>query len=220
MVSQYLVTGAGTAYYEFLHVQMLAIMVVLAYGSVAIVTSDYRAGGLAFYLSKPISKVQYIIGKALSLASLVAVLTLLPALVLFAEYGFFARSLDYWWDNPRILISIIGFSLLLMTVLSLLAFALGVVCRRAAPLLLAWCGVFLILPVVAALLREIFDKENAFLLFNLWRSLAVVGEAMFGVPVRESRQEHVGWAVAVLVAVSLASSLILLWKVRPVEIVE
>lgn len=218
-LDRYLVTGDGNAYREFLTMQSRAVILLLAYAGVVLVGSDFRMGGISFYLSKPIGKLQYVFGKLLALWTIVGVLTLVPALVLFAEYGLFSDSIRYWSENPRIFVGIVGYSLLLMIVPSFLLLAVGAVCRRAAPLVMVWLTLFLVLPALGELLRTIFDSRG-WRLINLWQTMRMLGELAFGVIRFQSERGYVGAAAVILLAVCGLSIAVLSWRLRAVEVVE
>lgn len=218
-MERFLVTGTGDAYRDFLNGQSQAVMILLAYAGVVLIGSDFHLGGLAFYLSRPISKTQYLLGKAMTLWVLICMLTLVPALILFAAYGLFSNSLDYWWDNPRIVVGIVGYSLVVMSTLSLLTMSIAAVCRRSASFVTVWIAIFLLLSVISELLRRVFDSPH-WRLLNLWRSIRMLGDLCFGNVTFSGEWSHTHFAAAIVVAVSLVAWMILVRKVQPVEIVQ
>lgn len=215
-IDQFRVTGDGRAYINFLSTQSRAVVILLAYAGVALVVSDFRAGGISFYLSKPISKYHYIFGKTITLWIIIGLLTLGPGLFLFAAYGFLSNSMDYFIDNPRVVLGIVGYSVVIMTVPSLLLLAVGSVCRSGAPLLMVWCGVFLVIPAFAWLLRVVFETKR-WLLIDLWRNMLVVGKYLFGA---DPYSSETTWALLVIAWVCAVSIGTLRWRLRAVEIIE
>ena len=215
----YLPTGTGSAYRDFLFGQSLAVMLVLAYAGVVLITSDHRLGGLAFYLARPIDKFHYIAGKALALWFLVGLMTVAPGLLLFAEYGLFSQSVSYWLENPRIAVGIVGYGALIMAVPSLLLMALATVCRRAAPLMMVWSAIFVVAPAVSELLRVIFDERD-WRLLDLMRSLRMIGELCFGAVRYTSEEAYLGWAAVVVTGVFVGSVAVLFWRLRAVDVVK
>ena len=84
--------GNGETYRNFFWYQSYIILIVLALGGSMLVGNDIRHGSMAFYLSKPIRPWHYLLGKCLAAGAFINMLTTLPALVLFVEFGF----LDGW----------------------------------------------------------------------------------------------------------------------------
>ena len=73
--------GNGETYRNFFWYQSTIILVVLALGGSMLVGNDIRHGSLAFYLSKPIRRWHYLLGKCLAAAVFINMLTTLPALL-------------------------------------------------------------------------------------------------------------------------------------------
>lgn len=217
-IDSYQVTGTGDAYRIFLEGQARAVLILMAYAGVVLVTADFRSGGIAFYLTKPVDRLEYILGKALALWILVGMLTLVPAVVLYLEYGFFSNSIQYWIDNPRVLWGIFGYSMLIMLVPSILLLAVGAACRRAAPFLMVWCAIFLILPAFGGLLARVFNHK-AWLLVNQWRNLWLLGQFFFG-----SRDpnfdNNIIFAGLLIMALLVGCMVALRRMLRAVEVVE
>src|SRR5262245_4243586 len=79
--------GSGETYRTFLHYQGYIVMVVLALAGSILIGNDLRFGSLAFYLAKPLSGWHYLGGKALAVAACINLLTTLPALALYLQFG-------------------------------------------------------------------------------------------------------------------------------------
>lgn len=218
-MDQFRVTGNGEAYRDFIRMQAWSAMVTLAYAGALVVMSDYRAGGVAFYLSKPIAKRDYILGKLLTLSIVLGLLTMVPGLLLFLEYGFFSQSLQYFADNWLIARGIVGYSLVLMLVPPLVLLAVAALLRRTAPVLLVWCAVFLLLPTVGEVLWGVF-KNRAWRLLSLWQDLRIVGDQCFGSVRFRSEEPYVGWAIVVVLGLVAFSVIVLERRLNAVEAVQ
>lgn len=218
VVDRFQVTGNGEGYYSFLVQQSNAVIVMLAYASSVMVAADYSAGGIVFYLSKPIGKLHWIIGKALSLMTVVSFQTLIPALILFVECGVYSPDmLDYWTENRGIALSIIGYSAVIMLVFSFLALAVGVVCQRTAPLVMVWGAIVLVLPAFAEMLRAILDNPD-WMLVHIPRNCRLMGRWFFGT-LNQEHAQHLYFVIAILLACTVGSIFVLLRRLRPVEVV-
>jgi hypothetical protein len=79
--------GSGETYRNFFSFQGYMVMIVLALTGSVLIGDDLRYGSLPFYLSKPLSSWHYLLGKGLAVAVFVNLITTLPALALFVEYG-------------------------------------------------------------------------------------------------------------------------------------
>jgi ABC-type transport system involved in multi-copper enzyme maturation permease subunit len=211
-------TGAGKTYRDFMERQGTVTMVMLAFAGELLVGSDYRQGGLTFYLARRVARRHYVLGKLLGIALLVELTTTVPALILYLQYGVLGDSLSYFRENPRILMGILGYGLVLAVTLSLLLFALAAWLQRTVPLVMAWACIFALLPAFARILRSVYD-EPRWLLLNLWRDLRLLGTWCFGALDAKREEPLLGGAVAVVVIVCVVSAVAIIPRVRAVKVV-
>lgn len=212
------VTGTGETYRDFMFAQGTVTMLLLAFAGATIVGDDLRQGGLTFYLSRRISRWHYVVGKLLAIGLLVSLTTTLPALILFVEYGLLTDSTTYFTENLGILRGILGYGLALALTLSLLLFALTSWLQKTVPLVMAWACVFILLPALALLLREVYDDRNWQLLM-LWRDLRLIGTWCFGGIDSGNELAQINPALAIVAGVWVASSLVIATQVRAVKVV-
>ena len=212
------VTGSGKAYMEFLLRQTEGVYITLAYASAVLLASDFQAGGINFYLSKPIGRVQYLLGKLLALFVVVGIQTLLPALALFVEAALYAENFTYVEDHTHVLIGIFAYSAVIMVVPSLLGLAIAVTLRKTAPIIVVWIGFLFIIPAFGLLLRAVFNNIN-WMMVGLRYDLQVIGRALFGIlsPAGETRLPYV---LAIMIALSVLSIALVLRQLKPVEVVQ
>ncbi len=213
------VTGSGDAYLDFMFFQGTVTMLLMAFAGSQLVGADYRQGGLTFYLSKRIAPRHYCAGKVLAIASLVAMITMIPALVLYAEYGLLTDSLGYFRENYRILFGILGYGSLMALVLALLVAAIASWVPRTVPLVMTWTCIFVLIPLLSENLQYVTDNPR-WVLINLWRDLRILGRWCFDSlrPVEE--ESHLAyWAAYIVPAVCVLCLIALARRVRAVEVV-
>jgi hypothetical protein len=212
-------TGTGEAYHRFMFFQGAVTMLLLAFAGSMLIGSDYQQGGLMFYLSRSIGRRHYIVGKLLAIASVVLLITTLPAVVLYLEYGLFSNSLDYFRENPRILAGILGYGAVMAITLSVLLAAIASWIPSTVPLVMTWSCIFVLLPVLADVMEHVSD-DHRWLLLDLWRDLRLLGRWCFG-SIRERRNEDelIVWAACIVLGVCVFASLAFLRRVRAVEVV-
>lgn len=213
----YRVTGTGDAFADFMHAQAGITVLLLAFAGSTLIGSDYRQGGMVFYLSRSIGKTQYIVGKILTIATLVLLITMLPALVLYAQYGVLSSSLDYFIDHWRIGIGIIGYGLVLAFFQAVLLCAIAAWIPRTVPLVMTWLGMFTLLGILAHVLHDIHDNSH-WLLLSLWEDMLHLGQWCFGA-YSADRTPSVGETAAVLCGISAVCLLLIVRRVRAVEVV-
>jgi ABC-2 type transport system permease protein len=212
-------TGTGEAYHRFMEAQGIVTMLLLAFAGSLLIGRDYQQGGLMFYLSRPIGRRHYVIGKLLAIGSVVLLITTFPALILYFEYGVFSNSLSYFRENPRILAGILGYGGLMAITLSLLLAGIASWVPRTVPLVMSWSCIFLLVPALSDVMEHVSDN-NHWLLLNIWNDLQLLGRWCFG-SIRNQRHEDelIGWAGWIVLGVCTLSALAFLRRVRAVEIV-
>jgi ABC-2 type transport system permease protein len=213
----YQVTGTGKAYLDFMFAQASITALLLAFAGSLLIGGDYRQGGMIFYLSRSIARRHYVVGKLATIGSIVALITVLPAMVLFVQYGLLSNSFDYFRTEWRIFVGICGYGAILILVQSLLLFAIAAWVPRTVPLVMTWLGVFVLLKGLGDALRAIQDNRN-WLLLGLWDDMRRLGQWCFGAydSARTPAAEHCAYVLAAVCVVALG---LILYRVRAIEVV-
>lgn len=212
------VSGTGETYRDFMFAQGTVTMLLLAFAGETLVGADYRRGGLTFYLSRRISRWEYLAGKLLTIGLLVSITTTIPALILYVEYGLLTDSLTYFRENYRILFGILGYGVILAVVLGLVLFALASWLRRTVPLIMGWACLFVFLPAIGLLLRRVYH-EPMWSLLNLWRDIRLLGSWCFGA-IDEQNAELATWAAVIVLLVCVVSALTSIPRLRATQVVQ
>lgn len=233
--------GKPVMYTNFFWYQGYIVMVVLALAGAVLVGNDFRHGSLPFYLAKPLEPWHYILGKSLAVAVFVNMMTTLPAVVLFVQYGFlydwgylvgtrygvtapFLGTDGVWVPtlvNP-ILPGILGYGAVLTVTLSLLLVATAGWLRRSVPLIMLWTTTFLLFRLLAGALVDGLRYDPRWRLIDLWNDTYLLGNVCFGVDlgdVRPRGQPTYLEAALVLGGVCLLCLTLLTRRIRAVEVV-
>ena len=181
----------------------------------SLVSPDLVNGALPLYLSRPLSRWQYVAGKLLVLALLLSAITWAPLLLVFLLE---ASLSDGSWllENGGIAVSIVTASLLLVFFLSLVSMAMSAWVRNRA---VARALIFAVVVVPAAFgraLNGILHVEWGRLL-DLGASWGRVLEGLFGISLRG--RLPLGGAWASLIVVSVLSLFLIHRKLRAFEVV-
>ncbi len=208
-----------SGYIKFMEGQSLIVMILLAFSGSLLVGSDFRTRALPFYLSRRIDRKHYIVGKLLAVSALIALLTSVPALALFIEYGMFTSSFDYWIENWEIALSILSYGLVLCLVLSIWIVTLSAYLQTIAPIAITWSCLFVLLAGMSGAIRSATGNRYWELL-DPWRDIRFVGRLIFGgfdKPMDQELAVIATWIVAVTCTICLA---LLVRRVRAVDVVE
>jgi hypothetical protein len=194
-------------------------MLLLAFAGAILVGDDMRQGGLTFYLSRRIGRWHYVVGKLLSIGLLVSLTTTLPALILYLEYGLLTDSTAYFRENLGILRGILGYGLILSVTLSLLLSAMASWLQKTVPLVMSWACLFVMVPALAMLLRQVYD-DRRWMLLILWRNIRLLGTWCFGGIDTNQELMLLKPSAVIVAAVCLLSALALIPRVRAVRVVQ
>lgn len=206
-----------TGYLAFIEGQSMVVMILLAFCGSTIIGTDFREGALSFYLSRRIDRRHYIAGKILATASSVWLLTLVPALLLFFEYGLFTNVDGYWAENWRVVPAILGYGGVLGLAMATWLVALSAYLQKVAPIAVTWSSLFVLLGRLAVMMRDRTNVEE-WLLLDPWRDIRLTGRIFFGV-FRDSTAERLSRDAALIVAASTLVALVALFRrVRAVEV--
>ena len=211
--------GRESGYIGFMDRQSLVVMILLAFSGSMLVGADFRGGALPFYLSRRIDRRHYIVGKLLSIGAVVALLTGVPALLLFIEYGMFTSSLDYYVDYWEIPLSIIGYSLVMCLVLGILLMAVSAYLQRTAPIAITWASTFVLLGGLSGLMRRA-TQDSRWELLDPWRDMRYVGKLCFGFTRSREEYELALMATGILTIACAIALFATILRVRAVEVVE
>jgi hypothetical protein len=191
----------------------------LAFSGSLLVGSDFRLRSLPFYLSRRMDKRHYIVGKLLAVATIVALVTVVPAILLFLEFGMFTSSLDYWIENWRILLGVLAYGLVLCTVLSVLLVTTSAYLQKMAPIAITWSSLFIMLGRLSMYLESAYD-DRTWVLIDPWRDMRLTGRLIFGTFATEHDRQLAMAAALLLTATCILCLVALVHRVRAVDVVE
>jgi ABC-type transport system involved in multi-copper enzyme maturation permease subunit len=213
--------GSGEMYRNFFWYEGYMVMVVLALAGAVLIGNDLRFDSLSFYLSKPLSRWHYLLGKGLAVAVFINLLTTLPALGLAAEYAL----LEPWEEflgKADLVLGILGYGAVLTVSLTLILLAAATALKRTVPLIMTWTTLFLFCRLLAAALVDRLHFDARWRLIDLWNCTYVVGHVCLGLDpanLRPAPQPEWYEAALVLGGVSLSCLSYLVLRVRAVEII-
>jgi ABC-2 type transport system permease protein len=139
--------GSADTYGDLMWTEGYIVMVVLAFAGAIIIGNDFLHNSLPFYLSKPLNRWHYLVGKALAIGAIVNAMTTLPGLALFAEYGFI-DTFQYYIESWRLLFGILAYGTAMTVTLTLLLLVTATWLRRTVPLVMVWTATFVLARLV------------------------------------------------------------------------
>jgi ABC-2 type transport system permease protein len=207
----------GRLFGEFLGQQVGFAILIAIFGASGLVANDLRTGAILAYLSRPLTRRDYMLGKLLVPLLLTAAVTLAPGILLYFTGLSLAPELYLKWELAWIGPAVVAYGLAISLVISLLTLAISALSRSARVAGLALFGVIVGTEMVRTVLQHGFRQRYAMLL-SVQADLRALGQALFGLTDRDVTVAW-GWAALVLALVALACLWILRSRVRAVEIV-
>jgi ABC-2 type transport system permease protein len=216
--------GSAETYRNYISFESWPVMIMLALAGSLLIGNDLRFGSLPFFLSKPISRWDYVLGKGLAVAFVINLITTVPALALWLEYGIIKQD-DYFLDqlvkNAHLLVGILGYGMVLTVSLTTLLLATATWLRKTVPLIMTWTTLFVFCRLLGdALVR--LGLDHRWRLIDLWNCTYLVGNACLGIDsskIQPSPQPEWYEAALVLTGVCIACLTYLTLRIRAVEIV-
>ncbi|MCY3838234.1 MAG: hypothetical protein OXH09_06265 [Gammaproteobacteria bacterium] len=194
--------------------EWVAFLIVLVVGP-SLLAPDLKDNAMPLYLSRPVTKLQYLLGKLLVLLTLTAAVTWLPGLLLVLANAYYAD--DGWlMDNLTVPFGLVGSCLVWTACLSIIALALSAWVRWRPAATLGFLGLFVIGSAIGNLFRATSGDWYGSLLI-LWDAIDVVGRDLFGA--NPSELMPLPWAWASLAAPTALSFWALLRRIRAYEVV-
>jgi ABC-2 type transport system permease protein len=207
----------GRLFGEFLNQQIPFVLLLSIFGGAGLVAKDLATGAILLYLSRPLTRTDYVAGKLGVLLTLNLGITLVPGLALYGlgtavNPSAFARW-DRLWIGPAIGLH----SLLIAFVMSFLALAASSLSKSARVAGIGFAGLLLGLETARGVLVLLTRRPEAHLL-SLQQDLKAIGNALFGVasPGVETLPLYSLLVVTMATAACIA---VLRARVRAVEIV-
>jgi ABC-2 type transport system permease protein len=207
----------GRLFGEFLNQQIFFTLVLSIFGGSGLIANDLRTGAILVYLSRPLTRRDYVLGKLGVLLALNLSVTLVPGLLLYAIALALAPEQFLKWSLGWIGPAVVLHSVAVTLSVSLLALAVSSLSRSARVAGLGFFGLVAGLEVVRGILAQGFGLRPVALL-SLRADLRAIGVALFGVAERGPTLPW-SWPAAVLLVVGLLCLAVLRSRVRAVEIV-
>ena len=167
-------------FHGFLTQQRLFVFFITIYAGAGLIASDRQANALQLYLSKPITRHDYILGKLATLAAFLIAVTWVPAMMLLMLQVLFSGSLEFVSTHPRLVPAITITSALQVALASMMMLALSSLSRsrRFAAMLYALVTIF------AGTIERVLQTATGaagWVLLSPQNTLLVITDALFGI---------------------------------------
>lgn len=201
---------------DFLNQQDPLVFFVTVYVGSGLIADDIRANALQLYLSRPITRTQYIAGKAAILMAALAAVTFVPAMLLFLLVPAFAGSMTFVRENVLLIASISAYAVVQITLSAFLILALSALSKSRWFVAILYAGLAFFTHAVFNVLGAAVEG-SAFSWVSIFANVRQVGDVLFRVPPRYDTHPLISATVIGLIVA--ASAFVLSRRIRAIEVV-
>jgi ABC-type transport system involved in multi-copper enzyme maturation permease subunit len=201
---------------SFLRQQMFFVFLIAIYAGAGLIANDLKANALQIYFSKPITRVDYFLGKAGILMFFLSLPTLIPALLLFLITVLFKADASYltqnlWWVAP-----IIAYSFIIIITYSLIILGLSALTRSARFAGINFAVMILFTQILQKILSAIF-RSSKLDWISINNNLSQIGAFFFRLA--QSSQSMLWISGFILMALAGGSLWIVTRRLQAVEVI-
>ena len=211
-----IVAPSAATFRDFFDKQDLFVfLVTVTLGAVSI-ADDRRANALQIYLSKPLTRLEYICGKLSVLMAFLLLITWVPAILLLVVETVFAGNFTFLTANLYLIPAITVYSLLEVLMVSMCILALSSLSTNGRFVGILFTALIFFSDALYGVMRAVTGGTSvSWMAFG--NNLAQLGDAIFRVPLRFETP----WPVSLAIVAGLigVSAVILERRIRGVEIV-
>jgi len=201
---------------RMMEIQTVWFLLLGIYPGTGLISNDLKSNAIQLYLSKPLTKVDYVLGKFATLATFLLGVTLVPGILLFLlELGFSSDSkflMAYWW----IPLALAGYAACAAISWGLIVLALSSMSRNSRYVGTLLVSFAFFTSGFAQFARGVFNRDGVIVISAL-DSLKLLSYVFFGGT--SEYGNHAFGAAVTLLLMSAASIMILRARVRAVEVV-
>ena len=211
-----LLTPSADTFRQFLEQQQTFVFFVTVYVGAGLIANDRRANALQIYLSKPLTRAEYVFGKLAILMAFLALVTWLPAIVLLIVQIAFAGNFTFFRTNVFLFPAITLFAFIQVALAASTMLALSSLSKSSRYVAILYAAVIFFTQAVYGVIYAV-TRSTAFSWLSFSANLSQVGDVIF----RQPLKYQTPWPVSLLMIVALIalSGLILERRVRGVEVV-
>jgi ABC-2 type transport system permease protein len=201
---------------QFLDQQATFVFFVTVYVGAGLIANDRRANALQIYLSKPLTRLEYVFGKLAILATFLLLVTWVPAIVLLIVQISFAGNFTFLKNNLFLFPAITVFTFIEVLLVAMTMLALSSLSNSSRYVGILYAGVIFFSSAIYGVLYAV-TRSTMFSWISFPANLEQIGNVIFRQPLRYDTP----WPLSLLMIVLgiVMSGVILERRVRGVEVV-
>lgn len=201
---------------QFLDQQEIFVFFVTVYVGAGLIANDRRANALQIYLSKPLTRSEYVFGKLAVLMTFLLFVTWVPAILLLLVQIAFAGNFTFLRNNLFLFPAITVFAFVQVTMVAATMLALSSLSNSSRYVGILYAAVIFFTQAIYGVVFVV-TRSTAMSWISVSANLTQIGDVIF----RLTPKYDTPWIVSLLVVIGLivASGVVLERRVRGVEVV-
>ncbi|MDD8020365.1 MAG: ABC transporter permease subunit [Acidobacteriota bacterium] len=203
--------------YLTLDILYFAILLLMSIGGAGLLADDFRHKAVQLYFARPLTKADYLLGKAGVVIFFVGTLTLIPAVLLYLLKLLFAGSFGFFLAYPGLILSIIACSLFLILFFTAFVLLASSLSNNRNYVISIIFGLYFFSEILRGIISVIFRSPLS-ALFSITANLKQVAAGFFQVKPPYDYPWYLSFLLVSLFC--LLSYLVIKHKVRGVEVIK
>ena len=201
---------------KFLDYQGIFVFFITVYVGAGLIANDRRANALQIYLSKPLTRAEYIFGKLAVLMTFLLLVTWLPAILLLLVQMAFAGNFTFLRNNLFLFPAITVFAAIQVTLVAATMLALSSLSNSSRYVGILYSALIFFTQAIYGVVYLV-TRSSALSFISVSANLTQIGDVIFRLPPTYDTP----WIVSIAVIALLIglSALVLERRVRGVEVV-
>src|SRR5256714_9100162 len=183
---------------QFLDQQQIFVFFITVYVGAGLIANDRRANALQIYLSKPLTRLEYIFGKLSILMFFLLLVTWVPAIVLLIVQISFAGNFVFLKNNLYLFPAITLFSFIMVTMVASAMLALSSLSKSSRYVAILYSAVLFFTQAIYGVLFVV-TRGSQFSWVSFPANLAQLGDVIF----RQKLEYATPWPVSLLMVALL-----------------
>jgi ABC-2 type transport system permease protein len=201
---------------DFLGTQDFFVFMITVWVGAGLVANDKRANALQIYLSKPLTRIEYLVGKLVILGTFLLMVTWVPAILLLVLQVAFSGSFSFVRQNLYLFPAVTVFASVQVVLAAFTMLALSSLSKSSRYVAILYSGAYLFSHAVFGVIYAITGSTRLSWL-SLPGNLNQIGDLIFRLQPRYSTHPVV--SILAMVAVIGISIWVLERRIRGVEVV-
>jgi ABC-2 type transport system permease protein len=147
-------------YNFFLGIELRLSMILILLVGPDLISQDLRFNALPLYLSRPLRRIDYLLGKLGVIGAFLAMVIIVPCLLAYVLGLLFSLDISIVRDTFGLLLATLGYALVIILSAGMLILALSSLSRNSRYVALFWLGIWIVSGIAATVLGTIDQAQR------------------------------------------------------------